>query len=635
MEQFGRYTIIRKVGEGGTASVYLAKDAVVGDVVLKIMSNQSMPNGIDHEKLLIDEARRTIELHHKNIIRIHTAAEKSTENKSAYIVMEYLSGGTLKDRITRNLPYNPAKVIREIASALDYCYKEKEIIHRDLKPTNILFRESSTTGELSAVLTDFGISKSQNNQSDFTSIGVRVGTPKYMSPEQFYGEALTQQSDLYSLGIIFYEMLVGSVPYESNNTTTIIKTITKNERPKLPEEHAKYQPIINNLLSALPEERFLNARKLIDALDALEKEKPVKEVASNKALIIGTSLLTLIIISGYAAYKLLPVNKTPADTLHETTENSVVETLLTNSTNHQDPPEETALNLSTDTQTDEGSILNEDIAELNEKLELAKKSDEINLYVSFKNTVKDLINKHPNQTEFQEKLTAVEELIDLKLSAVKTELSELKEFNRTDNFNQFETSIKKIINNNSMPEAIKMEAKTIWLDIKNKKNFIDKLDTAITLIAKHPSNKKYGIAGPKSLDDLSNINLSINYPSYLHCTYESPDSDSVTQMYPIPRTFKDKLPYMNHTKIKYTQYGKLLNGDNTNILVGEAEKGTAKVVCFSAEVSLQEIITSSFKLSQQDEISYILKTDMLTLEKDIENKTHNIFGKMSFDINFK
>ena len=601
MKQFGRYTIDKKIGEGGTASVYLAKDAVFGDVVLKIMSNQNMPTGIDHEKLLIDEARRTLELHHKNIIRVHTAVEKSPETENAYIVMEYLSGGTLKDRIVRNLPYTPVKVIREIASALDYCYQEKEIIHRDLKPTNILFRESST-GELSAVLTDFGISKNQNDQSDFTSIGVRVGTPKYMSPEQFYGEALTQQSDLYSLGIIFYEMLVGSVPYDSNNTTTIIKTITKNERPKLPEEHAKYQPIINNLLSALPEERFLNARKLINALDELEMENPTekrgKNTKSKFPIALGASLATLVAVGAFTVNKFfIPTASEPVVSEPVVSDNN----------------------------------FDSDLATLNQDLNLSIKSADIRNYISLRKSIDELIIKHPEESIFPEKKEIINGLIDTKIISIKTEIGKLSRYNRSEDYNKFESSLYEIISNDFMPDTVKSYAKEAMADIKNTKRLLERLDSAIHLTVKHPSNKKYGITNPKSIDELSIINLTVNYPSYLHCTYQSPDGHTV-RLYPIPKAYL-QLPYMKGTKIRYTRHDKLATSDKTKVFLGETGKGTALITCFSATKSFKEIAFDSFTL--KNEYEFALKGDLKSLERAIGKETDNIFGKTSFRIDFK
>jgi serine/threonine protein kinase len=567
----------------------------------------------------------TIGLNHKNIIRVHTAVEKSPENESAYIVMEHLTGGTLKDRIEKGLPYTPSKVIREIASALDYCYKEKEIIHRDLKPSNILFRESSTTGELIAVLTDFGISRKKNENSDFTLFGVKAYTPKYASPEQIYGDPLTQRSDLYSLGIIFYEMLVGSVPYQSNTETTILKTITKNERPKLPTEHAKYQPIINNLLSSLPEERFINAQKLIAELDKIEK--PIEKTKPVPLKIIA-SLLVVAATGGLAFYML--ANEGPKQVLPMVAEENEV---ATNEKSEESIVSQETANSYKISQTDNTNIQNE-ITKVERDLTLATDSGKMSQYIPLKSIIENLTVKYPNEDIFHEKLDDINFLIDKKISSTKKEIIRLESFGHGDNFKEFKLSIEGIINDDYMPKETKSEATAALDKIQRKNSTIKKLDTSISLAVTHPFKSKNGIVNPSSLDDFSNITLKANYPSYLLCIYHSSDNITTTQMYPVPKTYKNHPFYLN-TKEKDTSYKRLLREEVVNMRVGEGSPGVAKVTCFSSENSFEGLITSSFKLNKEDNTSYLLTSDILNLENNIQKLTGKIYGKTSIEVLFK
>lgn len=641
MEQFGRYTLVREIGRGGTATVFLAKDTVFGDVVLKIMSSQVMPAGIDHEKLLIDEARRTIELHHKNIVRVHTAVEKSPDTESAYIVMEHLSGGTLKDRIQRNLPYSPTKVLREIASALEYCYQEKGIIHRDLKPSNILFRESSG-GELSAVLTDFGISKNQDDKSDFTSIGLRVGTPKYMSPEQFYGESLTQRSDLYSLGIIFYEMLVGSVPYESNETTTIIKTITRNERPKLPEEHKKYQPIIDNLLSALPEERFLNARKLINALDDIEASpsKGVKKQSSskNQAVMIGASIVAALGV-GIGAYKLffdtgneeteIPERKISVS--DEITPSPIKITEKAKLPAESNEPKLKPATVVTDESDTENTQMVNDVEKFIKRIELSKNTNQIQDLYSLKDTAISLIEKYPQEEILNQESDLINNLINEKIASLRSQLEEFRSYNNSDDLSALSRSISKLANYTSIPKDISEDANTLLREVSEKRKLLSNLSNAVSLSIKHPKGKKVGISPPTSIDDLSILTLKTTFPSYLYCTYRSPDGITV-RLYPIPEILVQQLPYMKNTKDKYTRYGQLNALDQTLSYLGESSAGKAEVICYSSNRSLETVFPRQFKL---DGLSDILTVSPSELEQLIETATKSLYGKNSLDIEYK
>lgn len=144
-----------------------------------------------------------------------------------YMAMEYLPNGTLKERIAAGLtPEQGVTLIRQIASALGYAHAQG-LVHRDVKPANILFRADGT-----AVLSDFGIAKSLDDRTQFTQAGFAVGTPSYMSPEQARGQEIDGRADLYALGVVLYEILVGKLPY---NGTDALSTALAHLTEPLPE----------------------------------------------------------------------------------------------------------------------------------------------------------------------------------------------------------------------------------------------------------------------------------------------------------------------------------------------------------------------------------------------------------------
>jgi serine/threonine-protein kinase PpkA len=249
------------LGSGAMATVYRAiQQALERKVALKLMAEHLSANSEYHERFL-NEAKHIAKLNHPNVITIH---DVNLYQSHYYIAMEYLSGGTLRERIRKGLtPPQALNILRQIAAALD-CAHQQEIIHRDVKPANILFRADGT-----AVLSDFGIAKRLNDDAGLTKEGFIVGTPYYMSPEQGSGKGIDARSDLYALGVVFYEMLTGQVPYRGSDTTsTIIKHMT-DPVPRLPDNLLMYQPLIDRLMAKKGEDRIQTAAELIQAIDQL------------------------------------------------------------------------------------------------------------------------------------------------------------------------------------------------------------------------------------------------------------------------------------------------------------------------------------------------------------------------------
>jgi serine/threonine-protein kinase PpkA len=245
------------------ATVYLAlQESVQREVALKVMSPTLLGDSQFGERFL-REARIAAKLRHPHVVQVHDVGQAGEYH---YIAMEYLPGGPV---LTRNgTPREPLfalRVTREIAGALGYA-QAKGIVHRDIKPDNILLREDGA-----AVLTDFGIARASDN-SRMTRTGAIIGTPHYMSPEQARGQPLDGRADLYSLGIVFHELLVGRVPYQAEDSLAVgIMHITA-PLPRLPAPLAAMQSVLDRLLAKEPEQRFQDGTALAQALAALERE---------------------------------------------------------------------------------------------------------------------------------------------------------------------------------------------------------------------------------------------------------------------------------------------------------------------------------------------------------------------------
>lgn len=257
------YKILRKIGDGGMSTVYLSIQLSVGrEVALKVLSPELRTDPSFGDRFF-REANIVGTLSHPNIISIY---DVGNQGEHYYIAMDYLPGKSCSDKIkTGDLSLKETlSIIKDIASALDYAHG-RGFIHCDVKPDNILFRHDS-----SAVLTDFGIATSTNIASNGPGIKAVAGTPHYMSPEQTQGKSIDGRSDLYSLGILLYEMLVGEVPYQGKDAVALAVKHLTAPIPKLPNEYIVFQPILNRLLAKKPSSRYPSGRELIDAINALE-----------------------------------------------------------------------------------------------------------------------------------------------------------------------------------------------------------------------------------------------------------------------------------------------------------------------------------------------------------------------------
>jgi serine/threonine protein kinase len=315
--RIGRYEVEKKLGAGAMAVVYKAVDPLIGrTVAIKIIKFDSSI-GAEQEELrqrLYREAQSAGNLSHPSIVTIYDIGE---EGPTAYIAMEFVEGQTLQEWIATN-PVPPLQqtlaIIEQIASGLDYA-AARGIIHRDIKPGNILLTQDGR-----AKIADFGIAKFST--SKLTQTGAIIGTPAYMSPEQAMGQTLDGRSDLFSLGVIFYEMLTGEKPFNGSNPTTIMYKIL-HEEPVPPQRlnvtlHPAFDYIISRMLAKDPNQRYQNCGELVQDLKNYTSLPPRKEPepavapppkakASGGATFVKASLVLLLVaglgIAGYTFFR--------------------------------------------------------------------------------------------------------------------------------------------------------------------------------------------------------------------------------------------------------------------------------------------------------------------------------------------
>ena len=250
------YEFKRRLAMNEVSSVFLANETSSDRVVvLKILRQVPDFGGETAFDRFLQEYELIAKIDHPNIVRIY---DLGIADDHAFIAMEHCAKGSLKRRIKTGLePERAFSLMQQIASALAELH-EAGILHRDLKPTNIMFRQDD-----SLVLIDFGLAKQAKLEAEITGTGEIFGTPYYMSPEQGHADRVDERGDLYSLGIIFFEMLTGKKPFEGETAMSVIIQHRQAPIPRLPDELVMYQPAVDGMLAKKPEDRFASAREVL------------------------------------------------------------------------------------------------------------------------------------------------------------------------------------------------------------------------------------------------------------------------------------------------------------------------------------------------------------------------------------
>ena len=270
MQLNGRYRLDAQIGTGGMSTVYRAFDSMLERRVAVKLMHREIASDTDQLERFRREARAVAQLSHPHIVGVIDAGE---EDGRPYIVFEYVEGETLKDRIRRmgRLPVDEAIAYAiEIARALGAAHA-RHIVHRDVKPQNVLIDE-----EGSAKVTDFGIARSLDEEG-LTADGRVLGTTDYVSPEQALGHDVNGQSDIYSLGVVLFEMLTGDVPFHGENQVAVAMKHVREDLPDVqmrrPEVSAGLAAILDRMTDKDLDHRYPDARTLeIDLEDALAIE---------------------------------------------------------------------------------------------------------------------------------------------------------------------------------------------------------------------------------------------------------------------------------------------------------------------------------------------------------------------------
>ena len=278
MERIGKYEIIGELGRGGMGVVYKARDPVIGRTVAIKVILKHLLHAADVKKRFYREARSAGQLSHDNITTIYNVDE---EHGHPYLVMEYLEGQNLRQMLRDQAPLSFQQriaIARQICRGLDYAHRNG-VIHRDIKPENI-----SVLPDGRVKIMDFGIARIQNEVQTLTQTNTSVGTPRYMSPEQIKGEPVDGRSDIFSFGVLFYELLTGQNPFAGAHVTTVIYKVLHAAPPSLDLEpgvlSSSLELIVGRCLSKEPGGRYGACAEIDRVLGALLSSQDEEVLAS-------------------------------------------------------------------------------------------------------------------------------------------------------------------------------------------------------------------------------------------------------------------------------------------------------------------------------------------------------------------
>lgn len=255
------YRFRRMIGEGAMSRVYLAERSGDGMTVVVKILDRSLARDPEYLQRFRVEGALVEGMHSPHVVKI---LDRGLTNSYDYIVMEFFGKGDLKQRIDHGMaPGDALACLQDIALGLRAIHRAN-IVHRDLKPANIMFRSDN-----SLALADFGVAKRLDTDLSLTATGSIVGTLAYMSPEQAAGDRADPRFDIYSAGVVFYEMLMGQRPYLERSVSAMLFQHMHGPVPDLPAAFARYQPLLNRLMCKQIEGRFQNADELLESIAAL------------------------------------------------------------------------------------------------------------------------------------------------------------------------------------------------------------------------------------------------------------------------------------------------------------------------------------------------------------------------------
>ena len=266
LDRIGKYRIDGVLGSGAMGVVYKAYDADIARTVALKTIRHELLDGMQEADIVArfrNEAQASGRLVHPNIVAVY---DFGTYNNTTYIAMEYVDGTPLNTFLVKDVPMDLAAsitCITQLLRALDYAHA-RGVVHRDIKPANILI-----TGDAQVKITDFGIAKIES--STLTQVGAVIGTPSYMSPEQFKGEPVDGRSDLFAVGIVLYQMLTGARPFSGPASTVMHQIIHENPpRPseRQPALHPAFDAVVARAMAKRVEDRYPSAQAFLDALNA-------------------------------------------------------------------------------------------------------------------------------------------------------------------------------------------------------------------------------------------------------------------------------------------------------------------------------------------------------------------------------